>query len=294
MDEKEIKKVLGITSGLTFIGAFATYNEMRRNGRREEGCCAVAGKKHMQYVFHGRRWLKIASPVMPKIMFNERFGLQAAVLGRWKTMTRRAVALPKDVDAAKIAGAEMGLDANGRTVATFYGYTKDKERVPLCSVLPRYQPYATVAVAQSYESIVAKNPGDGYGNYYLNQFCLEKGWKNKMFVRSDMMPHQIRITGVRVERLQDISDQDCRREGIIYVRWRQYPEPFSDRYVDHDLWTLEIYREQFEDAWADDIPGAWAASSPQAAFGALIIQMQGRKVWNANPWVWVYEFELVK
>ena len=35
----------------------------------------------------------------------------------------------------------------------------------------------------------------------------------KVSVRA-VVQHQIRITGIRVERLQDISDEDCLREGI--------------------------------------------------------------------------------
>lgn len=39
------------------------------------------------------------------------------------------------------------------------------------------------------------------------------GWDNKMFVRAEHMPHRIRITDIRVERLQDISDEDCLRKA---------------------------------------------------------------------------------
>lgn len=35
-----------------------------------------------------------------------------------------------------------------------------------------------------------------------------------MFVRADLMPHHIKITDVKVERLQDISDDDIMREGV--------------------------------------------------------------------------------
>jgi hypothetical protein len=94
--------------------------------------------------------------------------------------------------------------------------------------------------------------------------------------------------------MQDISDEDCRKEGIIYVKWRQYPEPFSDRYVDHDLWTLPKYEQQFTDAWSDDDPDAWAAENPKTAFAVLIRKMCGKKAWDSNPWVFVYQFELIK
>ena len=38
-----------------------------------------------------------------------------------------------------------------------------------------------------------------------------------MFSKAELMPHQIRITDVRCERLQDISDSECLREGVQYI-----------------------------------------------------------------------------
>lgn len=35
-----------------------------------------------------------------------------------------------------------------------------------------------------------------------------------MFVKAEYMPHQIRITGIHCERLQDISDTECLEEGV--------------------------------------------------------------------------------
>lgn len=43
------------------------------------------------------------------------------------------------------------------------------------------------------------------------------GWTNKMFVRANLMKRHIRITDVKVERLRDISEEDCLKEGIIFI-----------------------------------------------------------------------------
>jgi hypothetical protein len=43
------------------------------------------------------------------------------------------------------------------------------------------------------------------------------GWNNKMFVRLSFVSHQIRITDVRVENIQEISDKDCIKEGVRKV-----------------------------------------------------------------------------
>lgn len=97
------------------------------------------------------------------------------------------------------------------------------------------------------------------------------GWRNKMFVRADLMPHQIRITGIRVERLQDISEEDCLREGIRYI-------PEIDRY----------YFER------TDREEGFYFTSPRAAFAELIDRVSGRGTWDRNPYVVAYEFELLR
>lgn len=118
-----------------------------------------------------------------------------------------------------------------------------------------------VAVAQCYEEAIS--PLD-----WVNQLIYkdEAGWKNKMFVRADLMPHQIRITNVRVERLQDISYEDCLREGIRKMTF----DTFS-----FDSWKFFTH-------------------NPREAFAALIDKVSGKGSWERNPWVYAYEFELVK
>ena len=97
-----------------------------------------------------------------------------------------------------------------------------------------------------------------------------------MFARADLMPHQIRITKVRIQRLQDISDEDCLKEGIIkYTKDRTvFKYDLSDGF------------EMF--SWKD------MKRSPKEAYAALIDKVSGKGTWESNPYVWVYEFELVK
>lgn len=97
------------------------------------------------------------------------------------------------------------------------------------------------------------------------------GFFNKMFVRADLMPHQIRITGIRAERLQDISEEDCMKEGIRYI-------PDIDKYY-------------FERTDRDE---GFYFENPLTAFAALIDKVSGKGTWDKNPYVFVYEFELVK
>ena len=102
------------------------------------------------------------------------------------------------------------------------------------------------------------------------------GWTNKMFVAASLMPHHIRITDVRVERLQDISNEDCLREGIIDDDVPFYEEKYN--YIHASVFG-KYKRKYF--------------NTPRAAFAALIDKVSGRGTWNSNPLVWVYSFELI-
>ena len=128
-----------------------------------------------------------------------------------------------------------------------------------------------VAVAQSYRDVLAE--GFESDAAVLRAFEQRRlvSLTNKMFVKPGLMPHRIRITDVRVERLQDISDEDCLREGIRYI-------PEIDRY----------YFER------TDREEGFYFTSPRAAFAELIDRVSGRGTWDRNPYVVAYEFELLK
>ncbi len=129
---------------------------------------------------------------------------------------------------------------------------------------PKYKVGEVVAVAQAYKDTCWTSP--------VLRLKDKPGWSNKMFVYAGLMPHQIRITGVRVERLQDISDEDCLREGILEdCPGVQYSFPTEIGYCCQ-----------------------YPFSTPRDAFAALIDKVSGKGTWESNPWVFVYEFELVK
>lgn len=207
---------------------------------------------------------------MKKILFNDRYGLTDAVLERRKTRTRRNIKWDMlcgmREDSIDFVVSEKVL-LNGRQVFTAYNVAGD----PIGQVVSTYHIGEEVAVAQSYKSIVEQDLDNDYGNYYVKQFRYTPGWTNKMFVRADLMPHRIRITNIRMERLQDISDEDCLKEGIIADE--QEPRMFGFRLPKGTILSF---------------------LTPRAAFSALIDRVNGKGTWERNPWVFVYEFELVK
>ena len=195
---------------------------------------------------------------MKKIMFNDRYGLTQAVIEGRKTMTRRLINLnsTSDVPVRIFAGYVQIIGRSGNVCA--------EKKLP-------YKIGEVVAVAQSYEA-AGFDPGYCIEGYQFAQ--KHAGWHNKMFVNAKYMPYQTRIAGIRCERLQDISDAECLKEGMR-VEFARNGMPMY-YYFDTKRWR---------EVWFD---------TPREAFASLIDKVYGRGTWGLNPWVVVYEFELVK
>lgn len=193
-------------------------------------------------------------------MFNDRYGLTLAVLEGRKTMTRRLI--PREF-------FTLNWDTHADTLV--YENANGDFIDILDSKYCHYKVGEIVAVAQSYRDVLAE--GFESDAAVLRAFEQRRlvSLTNKMFVKPGLMPHRIRITDVRVERLQDISDEDCLREGIRYI-------PEIDRY----------YFER------TDREEGFYFTSPRAAFAELIDRVSGRGTWDRNPYVVAYEFELLK
>ena len=204
---------------------------------------------------------------MKKIMFNDRYGLTDAVLKGKKTMTRRnagALNHPLVTDISK-----WGIDDKGKAHVMITYSTGVKE-----AVYPIYQPGEEVAIGQKYidlkdddafyEALQKADP-----TFPLECIKDEKGCHNKMFVKAEWMPHRIRITNINVERLQDISDMDSLCEGVYF-------------------YDCGIYSGYTTKGLGYKFPTA------RDAFEALIDKISGKGTWNSNPWVFAYEFELLR
>lgn len=199
---------------------------------------------------------------MKKIMFNDRYGLTAAVLQGRKTMTRRIV------PTQYVPMIEDGLQGAALIEAQRHGDAFRENEI--------------VAVAQSYETLAnsgyldkmvvpANNP---VKCEFKKEYC-NPGWLNKMFVRPNLMPHQIQITDINIERLQDITDEDCMKEGIMV---HDGMPAMADLYVFNGRTPVENYL------------------TPREAFAHLINRPGvGRKgLWEENPFVFAYSFKLIK
>ena len=204
---------------------------------------------------------------MKKIMFKDRYGLTQAVLEGKKTMTRRII------KGTYVAVIHLKYEGS------FIGKTADGESVILSQ--PTYKIGEEVAVAQSYNDVFDNFKGhkDKLKQLYKNLNTKEAAWNNKMFVKASMMPHRIRITGIKVERLQDISEEDCLKEGI------QEYFPYIDRNPNDRVRTFQYFR---------DGEVRHRMSPAPECFALLIDDICGKGTWNRNPWAFAYTFELIK
>lgn len=216
---------------------------------------------------------------MKKIMFSDKYLLTGAVLTGRKTMTRRIIpATYQDCEPV-----EFGTSLDGN----FYIIMRRDGRI-ITDLAPTYQPGEVVAIAHSYETLANSRYCSELGmmdtpTTFKKEFC-GKGWGNKMFVRADLMPHQIKIMKVKVERLQDISEEDAMKEGVFkyekpplhhecdpFAPWPPYVKPYK-----HDIDNLKYY------------------CSARYAFAYLIDKVCGKGTWDRNPLVFAYKFKLVK
>ena len=206
---------------------------------------------------------------MKKIAFSDKYGLTQAVLEGRKTMTRRIATALNHPNITDIS--EWGIDSNGKAMLAITYDTGLQN-----DVYPHFQIGDVVAVAQRYSQIITFNPSalsKKRLNYYhvgVENCKYLRGWFNKMFVCADLMPHRIRITDIKVERLQDISDVDAIKEGIYD----------ANDFLNPGAYTYFGSTNTFK--------------TPREAFASLIDRISGRGTWERNPWVYAYSFELVK
>ncbi len=182
-------------------------------------------------------------------MFSDAFCLTLAVLNGSKTMTRR---LLKE-------GTPLG------------NWEETQKHLP-------YKVGEIVAIAQSYKEVYPNADFEMVGNGFMTESA---GWNNKMFVRADLMPHHIKITDVKMERLRDISEEDCLKEGIIFIE--------SLSATREDAYFFAVKRKVGQ--MYDNILKFF--SSPQRAYADLIDKISGKGTWEINPLAAAYSFELI-
>ncbi|TXG96520.1 MAG: hypothetical protein E6R08_09305 [Nevskiaceae bacterium] len=121
---------------------------------------------------------------------------------------------------------------------------------------------------------VAQAPGESWVVYRECDNRTDYGgpWKPSIHMRRRDSRILLEVTDVRVERLQDISDDQAEAEGIEGCI-PSCPGPYDEHgNPECDCMNL-TYKQSFQALWES---------------------INGRKSWDADPWVWVVEFKRIE
>ena len=209
------------------------------------------------------------------ILFNT--DMVRAIMDGRKTCTRRVVKTRRK-DAC-------GFYVTKRTDGSFtgiYEYDED-ERMFENQLIPPYKPGDILYVRETwhrYTKRVGKGEGChpeehyGYKASIANSEDAEEPWKPSIHMPKEAARIWLKVTNVRVERLQDITPKDAENEGVgnLFYEDIGYGEKNYGTEVDPED---GIVKEQFAWLWESTIK-----KSDIDRYG-----------WDANPWVWVIEFE---
>ena len=184
-----------------------------------------------------------------------------AVLDGRKTQTRRVVK-PQPKDRA-ILGFQNGILSWGEMRAGICYEHKAK---------PRYQPGDILYVRETWAENTIPHSGNYAGIEYRADYYGGREpilcWRPSIHMPKEAARIFLRVTDVRVERLQTISLENCISEGAV-------KKPNITKRG--DLVLHSRYRNEFAVLWNSTIK-----PTDRERYG-----------WEANPWVWVICFERI-
>ena len=199
--------------------------------------------------------------------------VQAILDGR-KSMTRRVVKLPQWVWVH-----DESLDQFGFQTGNGYGDGGIIGPNDLVGLISHYQPGDILWVRETWAKISDWSdvcPETGMFDGYIYKADWPSSGEHPKWRPSIFMPREaarifLRVTNVRAERVQDITEDDAIAEGVGDLFFEEIGYSNNPKYDLLMEWkTLE--REQFE--------LLWNSINAKRGFG-----------WDSNPWVWVIEFE---
>ena len=110
------------------------------------------------------------------------------------------------------------------------------------------------------------------GGYWIDDDGIMK-WKPSIYMPKEAARIFLEVSNVRVERLKDISEEDAIEEGIEIIHYAENILPVFRNYL---------------------LKEKKGTLNPRLSFRTLWEKINGEDSWNANPWVWVYEFKVVE
>jgi hypothetical protein len=186
-----------------------------------------------------------------------------AILNGQKTVTRREIK-PSMRSADSSFELHRQEDESWRPMHTFDESCMDAKGTEHPIVCPYGQPGDRLWVREAWAQInVAQAPGESWVVYRECDNRTDYGgpWKPSIHMRRRDSRILLEVTDVRVELLQDISEEQAEAEGVGFLRHA------TD--ADETLTAAQL----FECLWSS---------------------INGDESWNGNPWVWVVEFKRIE
>ena len=195
------------------------------------------------------------------ILFNTEM-VQAILNGR-KTCTRRVVKgyIPKEAEFGYTAFTPKGCISCRGTFADGYGEKFFKLPCEPSDILYVRETFIQAAAHTFWYKADDKS--------WMSKDLL---WKPSIHMPKEAARIWLKVTDVRVERLQEITDKECIKEGIYPSNCRNCNATFGC-----DVCLDEGYDE------VDEFVEVWDNTIKKSDFD--------RYGWDANPLVWVIEFE---
>lgn len=132
--------------------------------------------------------------------------------------------------------------------------------------------------------MLLQSDGDGFQMFNKNGTEKYISWKPSIHMPKSDARIWLLIESIKVERAQDISEEDAKAEGLAEVTK-------DDR---HFKWGLPD-KDGFPGGYADNTGWAWAdwKSTAKEAWQTLWESINGKESWEANPWVWCVSFKVL-
>lgn len=188
----------------------------------------------------------------------------------------RIVEIQKDIE-----GETFGKNPDGSTWHKLLGYIEPKAPYKKGDILYVRETWQYLYELDGNEQVI-----EDTGKYYyaatdtipFNTYVDENGvrhdhapWRPSIHMPKEAARIFLRVTNVRVERLQEMKDEDCEKEGL-----ENFCKKCSTLFSECDTCLNDGgIKEDFKELWDSTIK-----KSDLATYG-----------WDANPWVWVIEFE---
>lgn len=213
------------------------------------------------------------------ILFNT--DMVRAILDGRKTVTRRVIKVPNHYPHFYKLHDNIDLAITGQKNKLYAGFYNDEnifyiDGEKLVDAVYYKAPCKTgdiLYVRETWQHIDFAGENNGYvykasENGKLWETESENWtWKPSIHMPKEAARIFLKVTNVRVERLQEITWQEAAREGC-YGSTSDEPDP---------LFHLPTLRGEFQKLWNSTIK-----KSELDRYG-----------WDANPWVWVIEFERI-